>query len=78
MNVELFIKHQNTSYNHAKTMLRESHKQVMAIIDTFTNDELFKKKFHGLVQLHLVVTAFLQQLVTISGQSRKLSYTLKQ
>ncbi|MDR1809527.1 MAG: ClbS/DfsB family four-helix bundle protein [Prevotella sp.] len=44
MNVELWKKHQNTTLVDAKEMLRESHKQVMALIETFSNDELFVKK----------------------------------
>ena len=44
MNVELWKKHQNTQLLEAKTMLKESHKNVMALIDAFSNDELFAKK----------------------------------
>jgi len=45
MNVEFWEKHQNTSYENAEKMLKESHEMVMKIIDTFTNDELFSKKY---------------------------------
>ena len=45
MNVEFWQKHQNTSLNDSKKMLSESHKNVMALIDTFSNDELFIKKY---------------------------------
>jgi hypothetical protein len=45
MNVEFWKKHQNTPLIETKKMLKESHKNVMALIDTFTNDELFAKKY---------------------------------
>ena len=44
MNVEFCEKHQETSFIGASRMLKESHKNVMAIIETFSNDELFAKK----------------------------------
>ena len=44
MNVEFWKKHQNTPLMDAKKMLRESHQEVMALIETFSNDELFAKK----------------------------------
>ena len=43
MNVEFWKKHQNTPLLDAKNMLQESHKEVMALIETFSNDELFAK-----------------------------------
>ncbi len=43
MNVEFWKKHQDTSLGDAKTKLKESHKNVMALIETFSNDELFAK-----------------------------------
>jgi hypothetical protein len=44
MNVEFWKKHQNTAYDDAKKMLNESHEKVIAMIETFSNDELFAKK----------------------------------
>ena len=44
MNVGFWEKHQNTPYAQAQIMLRESHAAVMALIESFTNDELFSKK----------------------------------
>ena len=44
MNVEFWNKHQSTTYNEAETHLRESHGKVMALIDTLSDEELFKKK----------------------------------
>jgi hypothetical protein len=44
MNVEFWKKHQNTTLSDAKIMLKESHKNVVALIDTFSNEELFAKK----------------------------------
>ena len=44
MNVEFWKKHQNTSFMDASKMLKESHKNVMALIETFSNDELYSKR----------------------------------
>ncbi|MDR2976075.1 MAG: ClbS/DfsB family four-helix bundle protein [Streptococcaceae bacterium] len=43
MNIEFVAKHQGTSLNDAVKMLRESHAEVMAAIESFSNDELFAK-----------------------------------
>ena len=43
MNVEFWKKHQNTPLEEAKAKLKESHKEVMALIEQFSNDELFAK-----------------------------------
>ena len=45
MNVMFWEKHQNTSYQDAKTMLAESHAQVLQLIHTFSDDALFEKKY---------------------------------
>jgi hypothetical protein len=44
MNVEFWKKHQDTPLIDANRMLKESLKNVMALIETFSNDELFAKK----------------------------------
>jgi hypothetical protein len=44
MNVEFWKKHQKTAYDDSKKMLKESHEKVVAMIETFSNDELFVKK----------------------------------
>ena len=43
MNVEFWKKHQNTNLEEAKEMLKQSHKKVLDLADTFTNEELFSK-----------------------------------
>ena len=43
MNVEIWKKHQKTPLADAKKMLKESHNNVMSVIETFSNDELFAK-----------------------------------
>jgi hypothetical protein len=43
MNVELWQKHQPTPYERSREMLKESHTAVIALIDTFTDKELFSK-----------------------------------
>jgi hypothetical protein len=44
MNVEFWKKHQSTAFEDAITMLYDSHAKVMALIETFNDDELFEKK----------------------------------
>lgn len=43
MNIGFWEKHQNTSYDDAKSILKGSHANVMKLIDKFSNDELFTK-----------------------------------
>ena len=43
MNVVFWEKHQSTSYTDAKKMLKKTHKEVMALIETFSNEALFSK-----------------------------------
>lgn len=43
MNIEFLEKHQTTSYEEARELLAESHQQVMALAEDFSNDELFSK-----------------------------------
>lgn len=45
MNVEIRNKHQNTDYADAVKMLKESHKIVIQLIDWFSDEELFIKKY---------------------------------
>ena len=47
MNVEFWKKHQNTSYENAVKMLNESHKRVMDIINSHSDEELFTKKYYS-------------------------------
>ena len=47
MNIELWKKHQSASYDDAAAMLRDSHAEVIKLIETFTNDELFEKKHYS-------------------------------
>ena len=41
MNVELWQRHQSTDYRQSCEMLKQSHADVMAMIDGFSNEELF-------------------------------------
>lgn len=45
MNIEFWKKHQDTSYNKSKEMLKETHNKVIKLIETFSNDELFSKNY---------------------------------
>ncbi len=46
MNIEFWKQHQTTPLEEAKTMLNESHAEVMQLIAPFTDDELFTKKYY--------------------------------
>ena len=39
--MEFWKKHQNTSLEDARKMLEVSHREVMALAETFSNEELF-------------------------------------
>lgn len=43
MNIGFWEKHQNTSLENAKEMLNQSHGEVISVIESFTNNELFEK-----------------------------------
>lgn len=45
MNVEFWKKHQNTPLNKAKEMLKESHLAAIALIERYTDEQLFTKAF---------------------------------
>ena len=45
MNVGFWEKHQSTPYNMSKELVEKSHASVMSMIDTFSNDALFTKKY---------------------------------
>lgn len=44
MNLQFWVKHQSTSLADALLMLEKSHNDVLALLDNFSNDELFTKK----------------------------------
>lgn len=43
MNIEFWKKHQNTSLKDATAMLNGSHREVLKLIESFSNEELFSK-----------------------------------
>ncbi len=43
LNMVFWKKHQDTSLEEAKEMLAQSHKEVMELAETFSNEELFSK-----------------------------------
>lgn len=43
MNMEFFRKHQSTPLDDAKHMLQESHSEVLKLVETFSDAELFTK-----------------------------------
>lgn len=43
LNMFFWKKHQNTTLEEAKAQLEQSHKEVMQLAETFTNEELFSK-----------------------------------
>jgi len=44
MNVAFWERHQNTPYQEAQEMIKGSHEDVMKLIESFSNEELFAKK----------------------------------
>jgi hypothetical protein len=44
MNMKFWEKHQSTPYEEAKKMLLQSHEEVLALIEGFTDEDLFEKK----------------------------------
>ncbi|VYU53101.1 ClbS/DfsB family four-helix bundle protein [Clostridium tertium] len=46
MNIVFWEKHQGTSLNTSIEMLKESHSNVIQLIEKFSNDELFSKKVY--------------------------------
>jgi len=46
MNIRFFEKHQATSYEDANSMLHATHNKVIELIETFTDEELFTKKYY--------------------------------
>lgn len=45
MNIKFWEKHQNTKLDNAKEMLNKSHNDALRLIQSFSNDELFIKKY---------------------------------
>ena len=45
MNVGFWEKHQATTYGQAEKMLKESHAEVMAMIEPFSDEALFEKNY---------------------------------
>ena len=43
MNIEFWKKHQSTSLEEAKSLLNQSHKDIMKLADSFSSEELFSK-----------------------------------
>lgn len=71
MNEFFWQKHQNTTLEEAKEMLDESHKQVMALAETFTNEELFTKGVYKWVGTSTLGSYF------VSNTSSHYSWALK-
>ncbi|MGI6105710.1 MAG: ClbS/DfsB family four-helix bundle protein [Raoultibacter sp.] len=45
MNIEFWEKHQSTSYEEAEKLVKASHKQVLMLIEEFSENELFEKAY---------------------------------
>lgn len=45
LNIEFWKKHQQTPYEKSIKILKESHNEVMKLIQTFSDEELFTKKY---------------------------------
>ena len=46
MNIEFWKKHQNTSLESATEMFHKSHRDVLELAETFTDEELFTKEIY--------------------------------
>lgn len=49
MNIMFVKKHENTTLEESKSLFLNSHKEVLSLIETFTNDELFSKHMYSWV-----------------------------
>ncbi len=47
MNIDFWNDHQDTDYEKSKEMIKESHKEVMKLIETFSNEQLFKRQVYS-------------------------------
>ncbi len=47
MNLKFWEKHQDTSLEDARKLLMKSHESVIALLCTFSNDQLFTKKHYN-------------------------------
>ena len=47
LNLEFWQKHQKTSLEEATEIFRQSHQDVLDLVDTFTNEELFSKNVYN-------------------------------
>lgn len=45
MNIKIWERHQNTPLDDSIELLKQSHREVIATIESFNNDELFTKKY---------------------------------
>ncbi|MDI9246439.1 ClbS/DfsB family four-helix bundle protein [Marinobacter sp. CHS3-4] len=45
MNIEFWKKHQNTSLESSERLVKSSHKEVIEMVQTFSDEELFTKKY---------------------------------
>lgn len=43
MNIEIWQSHQQTSYENSLILLEKSHTEILDLVETFSNDELFSK-----------------------------------
>ena len=71
LNVEFWKKHQNTNLEEAKEMLKQSHKEVLDLADTFTNEELFSKDVYKWVGGSVLGSYF------VSGTSSHYDWAIK-
>jgi len=66
------VKHQSTPYEDAKKMLLQSHKEVLALIEGFSNEELFENSIlNGQERQVLAVTVSAQQAAITTGRLKR-------
>ena len=67
MNVAFWQKHQQTPLEEAIKLLHQSQEKVLALAETFTNEELFSKGVYKWVGVPLAPTLSVAHRVTTTG-----------
>lgn len=65
------LKHQKTSLDQAIIMLEKSHAEIISLIDTFTDEELFGKKVFRVTYTTTMAAYFVSVAVSPYSQSLK-------
>ncbi|MCX8720192.1 ClbS/DfsB family four-helix bundle protein [Lactobacillus sp. B4012] len=82
MNQQIWQKHQKTSLKEAEELLAKSHQQVMKLLATFSNDQLFTKNVFSWTRNNTLGTYFISNTSShyewVLKKLRKYKRSLKQ